>query len=100
LVLKKADILWELGEWRESISYLENLAKNLPSIALKTIQLEQLYEKEYGLPYGHPSIEKIERFISWMRSNGVVFDKIRMKYYAPVIEEYIPKSEYNLLNYS
>jgi len=82
-VLRKADIMWELGELRECISYLENLAKNLPSITLKTIQLEQSYEREYGLPYGHPSIEKIEAFINWMKNNGAVFDKIRMKYYAP-----------------
>ena len=69
-----------MQELKAAIKYLEDLS--FPPVATKIAEFKGLYEKEHGLPYGHPTMEKIETFIKWMKDNGAKFDKISMRYYA------------------
>jgi len=79
----KADVLWESDALKESIKFLEQQEKQIPTLDQKLKEFKARYQKEHGLPYGDATMEKIETFISWMKTNGAKFDKIRMRYYGP-----------------
>ncbi len=79
-MIRKAEAMWELGRLKEAVGSLQGGDK---AVTEKQEEMKKLYEKSYGLPYGHPTMDKIERFVRWMEENGAKFNKIRMRYYGP-----------------
>jgi len=78
----KAEVLWDLGELKKAIEYLEEASKNCTLATDKLNEYKQLYEEAHCLPYGDSKMEKIEAFMTWMKENGAIFNKIQMRYYG------------------
>ena len=70
--------MWEMCQVTKLIEYTKTLG-----MKEKTEELKKRCKEEYGLEYNSVSMEKVEKFMSWMREGRAKFRGLQLKHYGP-----------------